>query len=311
MSTSPTRQDRIRGGLYGALVGDALGVPVEFKDREVRDTDPVTGMRAFGTWNQPAGTWSDDGALLLCTADGLSQGRDYAGVGQMFVEWMREGLWTARGDVFDIGNTTSAALARLHRGAPPLQAGLRDECSNGNGSIMRILPVAWHFADEGPERVAEEARKFSCLTHGHIRSQLCCALYCLVAAELLAGTPAAEAVAAAVDSFRPVLEPHGEEQEKFARVLSPEFAATPREHITGSGYCLHTLEASIWCLLKAPDFSTAVLAAVNLGGDTDTTGCATGGLAGLCFGLDSIPVEWVAALPRQAELEVLARSIAE
>lgn len=307
MNDTISRAERIRGGLWGALVGDALGVPVEFSEREARDADPVTGLRAFGTWRQPAGTWSDDGALLLCTADGLAQGLDYAGVGALFVRWYREGWWTARGDVFDIGNTTAAAIQRLQRGAPALEAGPRDSTSNGNGSLMRILPVAWHFAGAGKSQVAIEAMQFSRLTHGHLRAQLCCAFYCVLAAELLGGASPAAAFASAQADFQPLLAGEDPDEVKlFARLLRGDFATIPRAEIFGSGYVLHTLEAACWCLLHATDYRSAVLAAVNLGGDTDTTGCVVGGLAGLWRGTSDIPPDWLAELPRREEVEALA-----
>ena len=130
-------------------------VPVEFQDRAARDADPVTGMRAFGTWNQPAGTWSDDGALLLCTADGLARGLDVAGIGQFFVRWRREGLWTARGDVFDIGNTTAAA-PNEHRSRLATSAACQTARPTKNGprrsrysDVCCVLRIAWITADNG------------------------------------------------------------------------------------------------------------------------------------------------------------------
>ncbi|MBS0660663.1 MAG: ADP-ribosylglycohydrolase family protein [Verrucomicrobia bacterium] len=312
MDDNISRAERIRGGLLGALVGDALGVPVEFRGREVRALDPVTGPRGYGTWNQPPGTWSDDGALLLCTADALAAGDDLAGLADRFVRWQREGLWTARGEVFDIGNTTAAALWRLERGVPPLEAGLREGTSNGNGSLMRILPVAWHYADRGPEAIVAEARRQSCLTHAHLRSQLCCAFYCLLAAELLAGAAPAAAFAAAQVRLAPLIEEDEEERRAFGRLLRPDFADLPRDEIWGTGYVLHCLEAACWCLLQGGDFASMVLAAINLGDDTDTTGCVTGGLAGLHFGFRGLPDAWLATLPRRADLDsLLARIVGE
>ena len=149
-----TWQDRMRGGILGALVGDALGVPVEFSDREKRDADPVAEMRGFGTWSQLPGTWSDDGALLLCLAEALAAGGGPAAAGALFVRWVEDGHWTARGDVFDVGNTTDHALRRIARGISAELAGPADEHSNGNGSLMRILPVALRFAHVPAKTVA-------------------------------------------------------------------------------------------------------------------------------------------------------------
>ncbi len=164
------------GGIVGSLVGDALGVPVEFSSRADRDDDPVTSMRGFGTWNQPAGTWSDDGALLLCTIESLiDEDPDEEHAGRLFVRWLREGHWAVRGNAFDVGGATRAALERIARGAPAATAGGGGEGDNGNGSLMRILPVSLRFADAGPDIAASFAMRWSAITHRHPRSQLACA----------------------------------------------------------------------------------------------------------------------------------------
>ena len=137
-----TQTQRILGALWGALVGDALGVPVEFLNRALLKSKPVTGMREFGTHQQPAGTWSDDSSLLLCTVESLvaCQHLDGKDLGDRFVRWERDGHWTPRGAVFDIGVATSQALSRIAMGESPEEAGGADEYSNGNGSLMRIIP---------------------------------------------------------------------------------------------------------------------------------------------------------------------------
>ena len=144
-----SNRERVLGGLWGALVGDAIGVPVEFKERSDLQTDPVVDMRGFGTHGQPAGTWSDDGAMTLCTVDSLLHADfDLEDLGQRFVKWMNEGLWSAHGDVFDMGITTAEALQRIMAGVSASESGSRTEYSNGNGSLMRMLPVVLRFADE-------------------------------------------------------------------------------------------------------------------------------------------------------------------
>lgn len=302
MSINLSRAPRIRGALYGALVGDALGVPVEFSTRAKRDADPVHDMRGNGTWNQLSGTWSDDGALLLCAADTLVEGFDLERMASAFVRWMKQGEWAARGNVFDIGHTTKAALDLVHSGCPADLAGGDGEQSNGNGSLMRILPVALKFADTAPATLASHAMSASTITHRHIRSQLACAYYCLVAQRLLLGEPIENACGGAAISFRAILAKHPVEQEIFARVLSPEFAKEPRASIRSGGYVINTLEASLWCLRNHSDFASTVLASVNLGGDTDTTGCVTGGLAGVHYGFSALPPAWIDRLPRRVDL---------
>lgn len=300
-----TLRARLEGALCGALVGDAIGVPVEFSTRSQRDADPVTGMRAFGTWNQPAGTWSDDGALLLCTADSLINGADPERTGAAFVRWMKTGEWAAHGKVFDIGGTTRAAISRIDAGCPAELAGGLGADTNGNGSLMRILPVALRFHASSPETVSSIAMQFSAITHAHIRSQLACSLYCLFAQALVAGATIAHAYQQAVTRFKPIIAAHPEELPHFERLLSGRMPAAPRSSIASGGYVIDTLEASVWCLHNHKDFPSTVLAAVNLASDTDTTGCVTGGLAGLHYGVSSIPPSWRAALPRKTDLATL------
>lgn len=302
---APTLESRMRGAIYGALVGDALGVPVEFAARAERDADPVCGMRAWGMHHQPAGTWSDDGALLLCTAEGLVDGFSARRLGALYVRWMRDGYWGARGEVFDIGGTTRSALSRLGDGVPIERAGDDGEGQNGNGSLMRILPVALHGSRAGADVISERAMVASSITHAHRRSQIACAFYCLIVEAVLRGVTVVEAYRAAIAHVEPRVQSLPRERAAFARLLSGEIAQAARQEIGASGYVIHTLEAAIWCVLRHDDFESAVLAAVNLGDDTDTTACVTGGLAGAVFGLESIPAPWLETLPRRSDVEAL------
>jgi ADP-ribosyl-[dinitrogen reductase] hydrolase len=197
--TELTVKDRVLGGLWGAVVGDALGVPVEVSSREAMLRDPVADLRGHGTHNQPKGTWSDDTSLMLCTIDSLlAHAFDEQDMGERFVRWSRGELWTPWGRVFDIGSATSAALRRIEQGVPAAQSGGADENSNGNGSLMRILPIALRFSNEPPERLLDFAHRASAITHRHPRSQMACGFYCLVAANLLKGDTPSAAHAAAI-----------------------------------------------------------------------------------------------------------------
>lgn len=165
-------KDTARGALLGLAVSDALGVPVEFTSRPERDADPVHGMRGGGAHGQTPGTWSDDSSLTFCTAESLAAGWDLDDMGRRFVAWLRHGYWSARGAVFDVGATTRDGLLALERGTPALEAGGTDENSNGNGSLMRILPLALRFDDAEPANLVDVAHQASRLTHGHPRSQV-------------------------------------------------------------------------------------------------------------------------------------------
>lgn len=295
----------ILGGLYGSLIGDALGVPVEFSTRKARDADPVAGMRAYGMHHQPAGTWSDDGSLLLCSIESLvEKGFDPQDMGERFLRWFDLGHWGAHGLVFDIGNATRVALDRISLGTPAVEAGGRDQYDNGNGSLMRILPVPLASLECDLDQFCDRIARASAITHAHERSKLACVLHGLFVRSVMQGGSPATAHARAVEEFRTCYASHPEFSH-FSALLSPGLGSQHESAIQSSGYVLHTLKASIWCLLTTSSFSECVLKAVNLGDDTDTTGCVAGGLAGLVYGLESIPAEWKAALPRQNDLKSL------
>jgi len=305
--TEVSFRERVLGALWGAVVGDALGVPVEFTSREERKKDPVTDMRGFGTHRQPAGTWSDDSSLTLCTVESLLNGFDLKDVGQRFVRWYREGYWTPWGKVFDIGGTTRSAIIRLSRGADPEVAGDNDENCNGNGSLMRILPIALRFADSSVEQLLYYAHQASSLTHRHYRSQMACYFYCLMAASLLKGSAPLGAYRCAVETGAKTYarHPYSQELRHFDRLLSGSIHQLAEPQINSGFYVIETLEASLWCLINSSSFEEAVLKAVNLGGDTDTTGCVTGGLAGIYHGVGSISKAWMDQVAKAKEIEVL------
>lgn len=305
MTKSLDRKSRILGGLYGSLVGDALGVPVEFAPRSAREADPVTGMREFGTHNQPAGTWSDDGSLLLCSVESqVKKGYETQDMAERFVRWEREGLWAAHGKVFDIGNATYRSLNRIEEGVPAEKAGGREDYDNGNGSLMRILPVALGSLDEDDETFCDRIERASAITHGHARSKMACVFHGLVVRGLMAGSAPAKALQLARSQFADRYAGH-EEIDFFQRLLNDDLENLPPSEIVSGGYVIDTLTASLCCLLTEDNFSDCVLKAVNLGSDTDTTGCVAGGLAGVYWGVEAIPQEWRAELPRQDDLRAL------
>lgn len=321
MTTQPTPIDvpeaieLIPAGIIGHAVGDALGVSVEFRSRDFLDAHPVTGMQGYGTHHQPPGTWSDDTSLSLCLADSLCGGYDLADQARRFIAWMDEDLWTAHGEVFDIGGTTAEAIGRLSEllgeGGDVRLAGPRGQYNNGNGSLMRLLPLAMYDAALPPADRINRAMDASCLTHGHPRSQIACAFYAELVAWLMRGAPMDHALAKTQALFTTFIEAEfPDERIAFSRTLDPHLAEYDREDISGSGYVVHCLDASIWCNLNANTYAQAVLAAVNLGEDTDTTGAVTGGLAGLRFGLGGIPDHWRYQLARHDDIEALGDSFA-
>jgi ADP-ribosylglycohydrolase len=292
-------------------VGDALGVPVEFRSREEIANDPVKDIREFGTHRQPKGTWSDDGALILCTVESLLNAEfDTQDMGNRFVRWMNDTLWTATGVVFDAGSTTADALIQVANGIPAEEAGGRAEYSNGNGSLMRIIPVALRFASIPAGVLAERAERASAITHGHRRSRMSCAFYSLFVGELLLGKEPQVALSCARADFARLYE-GAPEFERFRHHLTDDFRAIPEPEIVSTGYVLRTLHAALWCLLNSQSYRDCVLKAVNLGGDTDTTGCVAGGLAGVAYGVQAVPAEWTKQLARKDDVERLFAKFAD
>jgi ADP-ribosylglycohydrolase len=277
---------------------------VEFKSRDEVQRDPVTGMRSGGSHGQPAGTWSDDSSLLLCSVESLTHHEFSASdMAHRFARWRRESLWTPHGVVFDIGVATSQALSRVDAGVPPLECGGRGQYDNGNGSLMRILPVCLRFSDTEPTMLIQNVEQASSITHGHRRSCMACVFFGFAVRELLAGASPSTALAAAQSAFRShYAATDGDEMMAFANALDPKLPAFPESEIRSGGYVMETLAASLWCLLTTDNFQDCVLKAVNLGSDTDTTGCVAGGLAGVYYGLEAIPGEWLDALSRKEDV---------
>jgi ADP-ribosylglycohydrolase len=301
------RAERIRGGLYGLLVGDALGVPYEFHDaseipaeHEIEMTPPIGFRRAHA--GVPIGTWSDDGAQALCLLDSLNlhaslKLADFAG---QLLAWYETGHMTPDGKVFDVGIQTRRALGAVQKGVDASKAGPSRERDNGNGGLMRCLPVI--FAASSLDEVVELAMRQSLVTHGHIRSQLCCALYAVAGAGILDGLSAMEAVGRA-------------EREVYRRFADTEHDDEARlmlgarsEPSRGSGYVVDSLWSSIDCLMTTTDYEACVRRAVMLGNDTDTTACIAGGLAGLLYGYENTPERWREVLKGKELVEkVLAK----
>ncbi|UYQ94712.1 ADP-ribosylglycohydrolase family protein [Chitinophaga horti] len=302
-----------KAALFGVAAGDALGVPVEFTSRESLKSNPVTDMRAFGTHRQPAGTFSDDGSLTFCLAASMAEGFSLEDTAQRFIQWSRNGYWAAHGEVFDIGNTTRIAIDRLARGIQPDLAGGFGSEDNGNGSLMRILPLVFHIRHLPVEERYALTKQVSAITHGHIRSVIACFYYLEFARQLLDGVDKFQAykrVEDIVKSYLQQLRINQEEVKIFSRLLNEEIWHIPEIAIQSGGYVVHSLEASIWCLLNNDNFSDTVLQAVNLGSDTDTTGAIAGGLAGLLYGFEAIPSDWVNAMARKDDIMALAEQLA-
>lgn len=306
--------NQIKSLLFGVVVGDALGVPVEFKSRQVISRNPVTDMIGYGTYNLPPGTFSDDSSLTFCLAEALTTTFDLNTIGQNFVKWYYNNYWTPRGNVFDIGIATRQAIDRLAAGEQPDLAGGLDVSSNGNGSLMRISPLLFYLLDKPIEDRFKITKQVSSVTHGHIRSVIACFYYLEFARQIFEQKDKFEIyknLQTEVPDYLKTLSIDQTEIALFGRLLKQDIHELTEENIFSSGYVLHTLEASIWCLMTTNNYKDAVLKAVNLGDDTDTTSAVTGGLAGLLYGLDNIPPNWLKQLAKYDDIENLAERLNE
>lgn len=294
--------------LLGTAAADALGVPVEFEPRSSLIENPVTDMREYGTYHLPKGTWSDDTSLALCLAESIVEGLDLNKLALKFIAWKNDNYWTPRGWVFDIGIGTRIAIERLENGEEAELAGGFEESDNGNGSLMRILPLIVVTKNLPIDERFNWTKKVSSLTHAHIRSIMACFYYLEFAKKLIEGNNKYEtynALQHEVTSYFEAKEINQKEINLFGRLLKEDIANVEEDDIVSSGYVLDSLEAAIWCIMTTNSYKEATLKAVNLGRDTDTIGAITGGLAALLYGLESIPIEWLNVLARKEDIITL------
>ena len=282
-------------GIYGLAIGDALGVPVESKSRDEVRKKPVRKMIGFGIHLQEKGTWSDDTALSLATLNALSQ-KPYKleNVAQNFVRWYKNGDFAIHHKVFDIGRTTSDSIYRLELGVDPLISGEIAEKSNGNGSLMRMLPLAFFLESEPDIMIRKQViYEISSLTHAHMRSKIACHIYVELAIALIHHQSIEEAYQNTREKLKNFYETKEPEISYFQRFLSGELLYLEEDKIRSTGYVVYSLEACVWCVLHTRNYKEAVLTAVNLGGDTDTIAALAGGLAGILYGVRKIPRRWI------------------
>lgn len=300
--TMTDRRKYIAGSVRGLIVGDALGVPVEFRDREYLRENPVTDMMEYGTHHQPKGTWSDDSSMMLCTLDSISKGEiDCDDIMSKFAKWKYDGEYTPYGEVFDCGITTSEALAKYRNGAAPMECGGRGERDNGNGSLMRILPAALYQIEHGDPDNADIVRKVSALTHAHPVSMAGCELYTEILGAIIRFRYGESKSGSILDAMSAAFaRNHCEGIGHYYRLEDMRaFAALPEDKIKSGGYVVSTLEAALWCFLNTDNYADCVLKAVNLGGDTDTTAAVAGSIAGAYYGVEGIPAEWIECIARK------------
>ena len=303
--------------LIGVAVGDALGVPVEFCQR---GSFSVSDMIGHGTHNQTAGTWSDDTSLMLCLADAIAETDNFSNTlkrtAENILRWYMNAEFTAHGEVFDVGTSTLTAIRKLKNGVPPTKSGCEGVYENGNGSLMRIAPLAFYVADKLHEDRFEIVRQISAITHAHPISVISCMVYVEYLLKLLSGEDKYSAYEGLqYEDVQEEIFKLEEGEGYFGRLMIPgkKIYDLPEAEIKSGGFVTETLEAAIWCFLNTDSYRGAVLKAVNLGSDTDTTAAVTGGLAGAYYGFgdNGIPPEWVKKLAKHKEISDTARRMFE
>jgi ADP-ribosyl-[dinitrogen reductase] hydrolase len=287
-------KEKVLGGIMGLCIGDALGVPFEGVSREDMEKNPVKDLGGKAIW-------SDDSSLTLCLAESLTGGFDLSDIGHKFVRWLDEGYMTPEGESFGIGRTTYMAIDNIKKGKDSSCWGLKDEYSNGNGSLMRILPVAFYCQKLDIDKRFELTSRVSAITHAHPRSIIGCCIYVQMAIGLLKGLDKREAYRNTMEIIRGYFEGNSQ-LSHFSRVLFGDLSQASREDICSGGYIIDTLQSGLWCLLRNDNYCDTVLDAVNLGRDTDTTAAVAGGLAGVMYGIKSIPRNWIDKLARKDDI---------
>ena len=294
--------NKILDVMIGHAIGDALGVPVEFRDRDFLKDHPVTDMIGFGTHKVPAGTWSDDTSMSLCALASLDKGKvDYDDIMKNFGKWYYHGDFTVDGNVFDIGNTCATAIDNYHYyDCTTENCGLNSEYSCGNGSLMRIHPfILYAKYNKMPENeFIEMIYKASALTHSNDCVIDGCMIYAYVLVALLQNQSKDsiyEGLTYAKNDLK--LCTH------YYDRLFKNIQSLKMSDIKSSGYVVDTLEAAIWCLLTTDNYKDCVLKAVNLGDDTDTVAAVAGGLAGALYGIEDIPDKWLEKLGARDYIE--------
>ena len=291
----PSLTERYRGALLGLACGDAVGTTVEFQPRG--SFRPLTDMVGGGPFNLKPGQWTDDTSMALCLAESLLSKNGFDAADQMgrYLNWWQWGYLSSTGECFDIGMTVSEALARYQQTGDPF-AGSTDPYTAGNGSLMRLVPVVlYYFPDR--DRIRAFSANSSRTTHAAPEAVECCQLFAELTGNALQGAAKADLLRLPATAFR---------EAKVAAIARGDYIDKPESAIRGSGYCVASLEAALWCFHHTDSFEAAILKAANLGDDADTTAAIVGQLAGAFYGVQTIPERWLAKLYLREDIEACA-----
>ncbi len=316
-----TAKNKITDALLGVAIGDAVGVPFEFSSRVKMQIKPATDMVGYGTYNQPAGTWSDDSSLTFCLAESLINGYDLKDIAKKFIKWKNEAYWAARGDVFDIGMTTSKAISNLQNIIKNNNFSkltklkyYANEYDNGNGSLMRIIPLLFFIKGKPLKEQFEIVWDVSALTHRHIRAAMSCMIYLNFAEKLLNGQEKDEAynqTRTEILNFWDEINFDQAERSHFEKIIQNDIRDTRKKDLKSGGYVIEVLEAAFWFFLNKNSFADTILSIINIGHDTDTSAAIVGGLAGIYYGQEQMPEKWKNLLARKTDIIKLSNKLFE
>lgn len=287
-------------GIIGLAIGDAMGVPLEFCMREKLMQNPTTEMLGYGSHDVPKGSWSDDSSMTFATIDAIIKDNciNCNTIATNFLEWMKNAKYTPTDKVFDIGRTCLRAIAKFEAKQDIAEkCGGTSEMDNGNGSMMRILPLVYYcFSKKMNEKeIYEVVKNVSSITHGHEISIMGCFIYVMYGIELLNNR---NLIQAYKNIKRIKYKDYFTEDtiSRYDRILKNNINKYSLDEIKSTGFVIDTLEATLWVLLNTNSYNQSIVGAINLGDDTDTVGACVGGLAGIYYGLDTINKTWQSEL---------------
>lgn len=289
--------DRAVGSMVGLAMGDALGTTVEFKQR---DSFPMlTDMTGGGPFGLEPGQWTDDTSMALALADSLAacNGLDEHDLMKRFYDWYEHGTYSSTGRCFDIGATTRRALIRFEHSGNPI-AGGTDPMSAGNGSLMRLAPIAIRYWQDR-EGLRDAAARQSRTTHAATEAVDACVAFAERLADAIAGKPRSEVLDCRVSQLAPAI----------TTIEGGTWRGKHRDSIKTSGYVVHSLEAAMWCVARTATFEDAVLLAANLGDDADTVAAITGQLAGAIYASERMKPTWLGKLTTLDDIRKFASKI--
>ncbi len=291
----------VKDSLYGFIVGDAMGVPIEFEDREKLINKPVTSMLGYGSHDVEAGVYSDDTSMTLATMDSIIKQNgiiNYNDIADKFCNWVNNNEYTATNKIFDIGMTTKYALIKyFNNKIDATMCGGTNINENGNGSLMRMLPIAlycFYKNIKGDNEIFTLVKNSSSITHAHDISILGCYIYVRYVISLLETKNKISSY-----NFIKKLDYSmfiEEVKLEYSRILFSDISILNINDVNSSGYVVDTLEAVFWIILNCSSYNESIIGAINLGGDTDTIGAITGSIAGILYGYDNISKRWISKL---------------